>query len=96
MSAAQQATVLRLTLYVGGGTSASVRAERNVRAAMARLDVPEAQLEILDVFTHADRALQDDVLLTPTLLRAAPRSSRSLVGDLQSAEMLDAYLSGRE
>lgn len=94
MSEAQRDTACRLTLYVGGATAASMRAERNVRAAMARLGVPAEQLEILDVFTHGDRALRDGVLLTPTLMRSAPHSSRSLVGDLQNAEMLDAYLSG--
>jgi hypothetical protein len=79
MNTAERSTALRLTLYVHGGTTASVRAERNVRAAMERFDVPAEQLELIDVFTHGERAMCDGVLLTPTLLRVEPRSSRSLV-----------------
>jgi circadian clock protein KaiB len=87
---AHQEVVLRL--YVAGAS------QRSTAAISALLQLCEQhlagryQLEILDIYQHADQALADAILATPTLLLLAPIVGRYFVGDLQQPERLLAAL----
>ena len=84
------ATAPRLRLYVAGSTPNSARAERNLRAGLAALaDAPATfGLEIIDVFTHARRAMHDGVLVTPTLIGLSNQGRTTIMGDLTDSEPL--------
>jgi circadian clock protein KaiB len=71
---------LRLRLYVTGSAPNSLAALTNVRALRATLQL--AELEVIDVLAWPERALDDDVLVTPTLIKLSPPPARRLVGDL--------------
>jgi circadian clock protein KaiB len=83
---------LVLRLYVAGAS------QRSTAAISALLQLCEQhfpgryQLEILDIYQHADQALADAILATPTLLLLAPIVGRYFVGDLQQPERLLAAL----
>ena len=54
-----------------------------MKAVRAALD-EDHELEIVDVLERPERALADDVLVTPTLLKLAPRPSCRIVGNLSN------------
>lgn len=71
---------VKLRLYVTGSAPNSIAALANLKAVRAAL--AEHEVEIIDVLERPERALADDVLVTPTLLKLAPRPSCRIVGDL--------------
>lgn len=86
MAAASGANApLVLRLYVAGDAPNSVRARANLRRLLEELDDAAYQLEIIDCLEAPLRALDDGVLVTPTLVRVAPPPSRTVVGALSEA-----------
>lgn len=81
---------VRLLLFIAGDTPRSTVAIENLRLALTDYQERKFQLEIIDVFESAGRAIADRVLVTPTLL--APGSSRRLVGDLSEKSQLRYFL----
>jgi circadian clock protein KaiB len=79
-----------LLLFVAGDAPRTTIAVENLRRALAEFWDRKFQLEIVDVFEDAGRAIADRVLVTPTLL--APGSSRRLVGDLSETSQLHYFL----
>jgi circadian clock protein KaiB len=72
----------RLRLYVAGSGPNSLAAERNVRSSLDGDPRQEVLLEIVDVFEEPERALEDGVWVTPTLVRLEPGPVRRIVGSL--------------
>ena len=73
---------VKLRLYVTGAAPNSIAALANMKAVRAALD--DHELEIVDVLERPERALADDVLVTPTLLKLAPRPPCRIVGNLSN------------
>lgn len=70
---------LRLRLYVAGQAPHSVAARANLEILLS--GVP-AELEVVDVFEHPGRAVADDILVTPTLLKFEPAPACRVIGNL--------------
>jgi circadian clock protein KaiB len=79
-----------LLLFVAGDAPRTIVAVENLRLALAEFEDRHFELEIVNVFESAGRAIADRVLVTPTLL--APGSSRRLVGDLSQKSQLRYFL----
>jgi circadian clock protein KaiB len=79
-----------LLLFVAGDAPRTTAAVENLRRALAEFQERTFQLEIVNVFEEAGRAIADQVLVTPTLL--APGSSRRLIGDLSEKSQLRYFL----
>jgi circadian clock protein KaiB len=74
---------LTLRLYVAGDAPNSVEAAANLKAICSGYLEPDTyDLEIVDVLEEPLRALEDGVLVTPTLLRVSPQRL-SIVGTLE-------------
>ena len=71
-----------LRLYVAGDGPNSVAARSNLRRILAACDPATYTLEIVDCLRHPMRALQEGVLVTPTLCRLEPAPTRTIVGSL--------------
>jgi len=71
-----------------------VRAERNLIAALDAFDPSEGafDLEVIDVFTDANRALSEGVIATPTLVAQGPGRAFRLVGDFADEDRLMEFL----
>jgi circadian clock protein KaiB len=75
-------------IYVVEHAPNSQRAIQNL-TAFCRAHLPELhRIEIIDVFTHPERALADKILLTPTLVVDSPLPARRVVGDLSDGTIL--------
>ena len=77
---------VKLRLYVTGSAPNSIAALANMTAVRAALE--DHELEIVDVLERPERALADDVLVTPTLLKLAPRPSCRIVGNLSNTHQV--------
>jgi circadian clock protein KaiB len=86
-----QAYVLRL--YITGDAPNSVRARSNLAAITnERLAGREHTIEEIDVLKDPRRALADNILVTPTLVRLKPDPERRIVGNLSEREKVVAAL----
>jgi circadian clock protein KaiB len=84
--------VLNLRLYVAGKSPNSVHALNNLRAICQELLADDSwQLEVVDIFSNPKRALEDKILVTPTLLKLGTPDVR-IVGDLSQRERVLAAL----
>jgi circadian clock protein KaiB len=84
--------ILKLRLYVAGKSPNSVRALTNLRALCGEwLADDDWHLEVVDVFADPMRAVEDKILVTPTLLKLTPPVVQ-IVGDLSQRETVLAAL----
>ena len=74
--------VSQLRLYVAGQAPNSVRAIANLEDLRREFGQERFDLEIVDVLAEPLRALQDRVLVTPTLVKLSPLPVIYIVGDL--------------
>jgi circadian clock protein KaiB len=85
-----------LRLFVTGSSQRSMRAIETVEALIYRHLNGQARLEVVDVLEHPERAEQETIIATPTLVRENPQPARRIVGDLMEPERLVGLLGLRE
>ena len=86
---------LVLRLYVAGNAPNSARAISNAQALCDAHFPSRYELEIVDLLDHPQQALNDGVIVTPTLIRLLPLPTQKVVGTLSNAEQLLLVLAGR-
>ena len=85
---------LLLRLYVAGNAPNSVQAVENLEAICAE-HFPSHEIEIVDLLKAPLRALQDDIIVTPTLLRLRPLPVVRVIGSLTDRRQVLLVLSPR-
>jgi circadian clock protein KaiB len=75
-----------LRLYVAGDAPNSTRARANLRRILTDVDPSYYRLEVIDCLEEPLRALDDGVLVTPTLVRIQPQPSQTVVGSLSALD----------
>ncbi len=79
---AEAAAIVDFKLYVVGHAPNSQRAIANL-TALCRQHLPDRHhIEIVDVFEHPKRALDEGVMLTPLLIMPSALPVVRIVGDL--------------
>ena len=78
--------VVHLRLYVAGQAPNSVLAIANAKAICEMHYVLGYKLEIVDLMDHPLRALNDGIVVTPTLVRLLPEPVRKVIGTLSDRE----------
>ena len=76
---------LKLRLYVAGNAPNSVRAIENLKVFCAHQLFDGHELEIVDLLKHPLRALEDGIIVTPTLLKVSPLPAQRVIGDLSDS-----------
>ena len=72
--------------YLSGNTPNSAKAKANL-ATLCRTHLRgRYEIEIVDVSREPDRALRDQIYMTPSLMRLAPSPVFMIVGTLSQAE----------
>ena len=84
--------VMQLRLYVAGDAPNSVAARTNLRRLLETCEPGSFTLEIIDCLKEPMRALQDGVLVTPTLVRFEPLPKQTIVGTLSELARVTAAL----
>lgn len=72
----------RLRLYVAGSSPRSLSAIRNIRQIFDAHLPGQYDLEVVDVYKQPGRAVKDNILAIPTLVRYSPGGAKRLIGDL--------------
>lgn len=76
----------RLRLFVTGMTRTSARAIERVRAVCDTHLTQRYELEVVDIFQLPSRAREEQIIATPTLIKAYPLPLRRYIGDLSNIE----------
>ena len=79
---------LRLRLYIAGNAPNSVSAATNARAICEEFFHSRYELEVVDMLEEPHRALADEIIVTPTLLRLLPTPIQRIIGDLSDREQV--------
>jgi circadian clock protein KaiB len=84
----------QLCLYIAGSTPNSLRAQKNLLAALDIIakTAKRPSIEIIDVFEGPKRAIVDGVCVTPTLIGRLSGKRIVMVGDLSDAAALGSIL----
>ncbi|MBW2030523.1 MAG: circadian clock KaiB family protein [Deltaproteobacteria bacterium] len=82
-----------LSLYVAGMTSRSLRTVDNIKDLCADHLEGRYDLEVIDIYQTPKRALEDQIVAVPTLIKRSPGPVRRLIGDLSLKERALAGLS---
>ncbi len=72
----------QLRLYVAGATPASARAIASIQIVCQGRLAGRCELEIIDVNQLPGEARRDNIIATPTLVKAQPHPVARLIGDL--------------
>lgn len=75
-------------MYVAGGTANSLQAVGNLNQFCREHLAEPCEIEIVDVLRDPMRALDDGVLMTPTLVKLAPYPVMKIVGTLSQAAIV--------
>lgn len=71
-----------LYLFVAGTSPKSLAAQRNIQEICAHYLSGRYSLEVIDAQQHPERAIQEELLGLPCLIKKRPGLVRRLVGDL--------------
>ena len=82
----------KLYLYISGETTNSVAGAWSVKSLLNEELKGRYSLEVINVLDNPQRAENDNILATPTLIKAAPPPERRVVGDLSDKEKMAAAL----
>lgn len=83
---------LVLRLYVAGDGPNSVAARANLKRLLEKRHPSTYSVEIVDCLVEPMRAIEEGVLVTPTLLRLSPPPRRTVVGSLSESAHVVAAL----
>lgn len=80
--------VFKFRLYVAGDAPNSTRARTNLSAFCVTYLADRHEIEIVDLLRDPKRALTDNILMTPTLIKLAPAPVQRIIGTLSQAQPL--------
>jgi circadian clock protein KaiB len=78
----------RFRLYIAGETQNSMQALANLSSLCQMYLVDRYEIELVDVFREPKRALEDHILMTPTLVKLEPSPSSRIIGTLSQATLV--------
>jgi hypothetical protein len=85
-------TKLLLRLYVIAGAPNSIAARANLASILSAIGPDSFELEVVDCTADPQRALAEGVLVTPTLVKAAPDPAQTIIGTLSDRDLVTSAL----
>jgi circadian clock protein KaiB len=81
-----------LTLYVSGATQRSLEAVERVKKICDAVLAGRYRLSVVDIFQQPSRAVRDQVIAVPMLVKERPLPIRKLIGTLSNpGQILQAF-----
>jgi len=77
-----------LRLYINGSTLKSTLAVKNIKQICEQRLHGKYDLEIIDIYRHANLARDEQIVAVPTLIKRLPNPLRRLIGDLSDQDKL--------
>ena len=72
-------------LFVSANSILSIRAIKNCRAILEERLKDRYSLEVIDIYEHPDRVIQEQIITTPILIKKHPLPEIKITGDLNQA-----------
>jgi circadian clock protein KaiB len=88
-----QPAKLSFRLYITAQAPSSMRAMANFKTICQQYFHDSYDLEIVDTVHNPQRAIQDGIVVTPTLVKVFPEPAWSIVGDLSEDARVLASMS---
>jgi circadian clock protein KaiB len=85
-------TKFKFRLFVAAGTLNSTQAIANLNTLCHLHLAGRHEIEVVDVFREPQRALDEGIRMTPTLLKLSPSPARRIVGTLGQTQLVLATL----
>jgi circadian clock protein KaiB len=82
----------KFELYTAEGTENSSLAFGNLLAICKTYLADRYEIEVIDVLREPQRALEQSIRMTPTLVKVAPNPKRTIVGTLSQTQRVMAAL----
>jgi circadian clock protein KaiB len=82
VSVMKRKVIFKFRLYVAADTQNSVQATSNLTAFCQEHLADRYEIEYVDVFKEPNRALEEGIRMTPTLVRLSPAPVLRIVGTL--------------
>ena len=79
-------TMHEFKLYVIGRTQKSVEVAWNLESLLNEELKGRYSLEVISVLDNPEHAVEDNILVTPALLRISPPPKRRIIGDFSNKE----------
>lgn len=79
---------IELVLYVSPASPASMQAQGNMERVLAGFNRADVAYSVCDLHRNAERADEDRVVFTPTLVKRYPVPRMWIVGDLRDGEIV--------
>lgn len=80
--------LFKFRLYVAADTVNSAQAVANLNALCHAHLTGRYEIEVVDVFEEPQRALAENIRMTPTLLKLEPSPARRIIGSLAKTELV--------
>ncbi len=77
-----------LKLYIVGETRNSKKLLEDLKVILKTELEEQYTLEVIDVLDHPQKAIEDEIFATPTLVKVQPPPVRKIIGDLTDREMV--------
>lgn len=77
-----------LELFVSGDTFVSQRAIESIKALCEEVLRNQYHLKIIDLQKDPEKAVSENIVVVPTLIRRSPGPKRQIIGDLQNKERI--------
>lgn len=71
-----------LRLYIAGLTPRSTLAVERIRLICDRYLPDRYELTVIDLFSHPEKARQEQIVVAPTLVKESPSPMRLFIGDM--------------
>ena len=71
-----------LRLYVTGNTPRSAQAIENIRGLCEEYLSGRYELEVVDIYQQPGKAVDEQIIAAPTLIKSLPKPPKRLIGDL--------------
>jgi circadian clock protein KaiB len=84
----KRTAIFKLRLYIAGGTQNSAQAVANLTALCRTHLRDRYHIELVDVLRDPKRALEDQIFMTPTLVKLGPPPVERIVGTLNEARFV--------
>ena len=80
--------IFKFCLYTAGETTNSGQAVANLRSICDTYLPGKYKIELVDVFKYPDRALEERIFMTPTLVKLGPAPVERIVGNLSHTNLV--------
>jgi len=80
--------VIKPKLYIAGSTPEIENAVREIKSTLDEITKGQCTFEICDMLENVSEAAEDDIIVTPTIVKHYPPPKQKIVGDIRAKEKI--------